>query len=176
MVLLYLCTFFSTVTFTQSCTSCITCMHMQTDAGIDSCLKPSEISLILQTSAIHCTCTCFWNWISLHIRIKIFILHDLVQLWNVCLWRRSIPRDLIICLCVKEEYLISFCWRTHQQPTVDPLDKFDPTKPYYEQYKVEFDQFKTLFLALSPWAHGQHADTLALRAFRVSVHTTRHTV
>ncbi|KAK2144685.1 hypothetical protein LSH36_737g04030 [Paralvinella palmiformis] len=66
----------------------------------------------------------------------------------------------------KEEYLTSYYWRTHQPPT-DLLDKYDPAKPYYEVYKIDFDQFKTLFLALSPWACGLYGGILALRAFRL---------
>jgi hypothetical protein len=69
-------------------------------------------------------------------------------------------------LVFKEEYLTSSFWRT-QQPPADLLDKYDPGKPYYEQYKVDFDQFKTLFLALSPWATGNLAETMALRMFRL---------
>ncbi|CAL1535440.1 unnamed protein product [Lymnaea stagnalis] len=65
----------------------------------------------------------------------------------------------------QEEYLTSCYWRTHQH--VDTPDKFDPNRPYYDQYKVDFDQFKTLFLSLSPWATGQYASTLALRTFRL---------
>ncbi|KAK6973003.1 TBC1 domain family member 9B [Biomphalaria glabrata] len=65
----------------------------------------------------------------------------------------------------KEEYLTSCYWRTSQQ--VDSPDKYDPNRPYYDQYKVDFDQFKTLFLSLSPWATGQYASTLALRTFRL---------
>ena len=49
------------------------------------------------------------------------------------------------------------------------IDKFDPSKPYYEIYRIDYDQFKTLFLALSPWALGNHAETLALRMFRVGL-------
>ena len=64
--------------------------------------------------------------------------------------------------------LTSYYWQTHQTH-VDSLDKYDPTKPYYEQYKLDFDQFKTLFLALSPWATGNFAEILALRTFRVSI-------
>ncbi|CAG2220459.1 TBC1D8_9 [Mytilus edulis] len=66
----------------------------------------------------------------------------------------------------KEEYLTSCYWRTHQQP-VDTADKYDPSRPYYELYKIDFDQFKTLFLSLSPWATGQHAEKLALYMFRL---------
>ena len=64
--------------------------------------------------------------------------------------------------------MTSSFWRT-QQPPADLLDKYDPAKPYYEQYKVDFDQFKTLFLALSPWATGNLAETIALRLFRVRI-------
>ncbi|BFZ04267.1 hypothetical protein BsWGS_07306 [Bradybaena similaris] len=66
----------------------------------------------------------------------------------------------------KEEYLTSCYWRTSQH--VDATDKFDPGRPYYDQYKVDFDQFKTLFLSLSPWSTGQLSSTLALRTFRLS--------
>ncbi|XP_076116678.1 TBC1 domain family member 9-like [Mytilus galloprovincialis] len=66
----------------------------------------------------------------------------------------------------KEEYLTSCYWRTHQQP-VDTADKYDPSRPYYELYKIDFDQFKTLFSSLSPWATGQHAEKLALYMFRL---------
>ncbi|XP_046333198.2 TBC1 domain family member 9-like isoform X1 [Haliotis rufescens] len=65
----------------------------------------------------------------------------------------------------KEEYLTSCYWRTSQQP-VDTSDKYDPARPYYEQYKVDFDQYKTMFLSLSPWATGSHAGVTALRSFR----------
>jgi hypothetical protein len=67
----------------------------------------------------------------------------------------------------QEEYLTSCYWRTHQQ-LVDTADKYDPSRPYYELYKIDFDQFKTLFLSLSPWTTGQHAENMALYMFRVS--------
>ena len=67
---------------------------------------------------------------------------------------------------MQEEYLTVCYWRSNQPPT-DIMDKYDPGKPYYEQYKLDFDQFKSLFVALSPWSSGQHVDTLALRMFRV---------
>ena len=67
--------------------------------------------------------------------------------------------------------MTSYYWRTHQ-PQIDVLDKYDPAKPYYDQYRIDFDRFKTLFLALSPWALGQCAETMALRAFRVSAVVT----
>lgn len=65
----------------------------------------------------------------------------------------------------KEEYLTSCYWRTSQQPA-DMGDKFDPSRPYYEMYKVDFEQFKTMYLSLSPWASGPRAGHLALRTFK----------
>ena len=70
-------------------------------------------------------------------------------------------------VCPQEEYLTSCYWRTSPQP-VDTMDKCDTSRPYYELYKVDFEQFRTLFLALVPQATGPRAPTLALRAFRVS--------
>lgn len=58
----------------------------------------------------------------------------------------------------KEEYLTSCYWRTSQQPA-DMGDKFDPSRPYYEMYKIDFEQFKTMYLSLSPWLLAQGQDT-----------------
>jgi len=69
-------------------------------------------------------------------------------------------------LVFKDEYLSVCYWRTNQPPT-DIFDKYDPCKPYYEQYKVDFDQFKLLYLALCPWMGYQHSETLAVRVFRL---------
>jgi len=66
----------------------------------------------------------------------------------------------------KDEYLSVCYWRTNQPPT-DVFDKYDPCKPYYEQYKVDFDQFKVLYSALCPWIGYHHSETLALRVFRL---------
>lgn len=65
----------------------------------------------------------------------------------------------------KEEYLTSCYWRTSQQPA-DMGDKFDPSRPYFEMYKIDFEQFKTMYLSLSPWASGPRAGHLALRTFK----------
>jgi hypothetical protein len=69
-------------------------------------------------------------------------------------------------LSFQEEFMTSYYWRTHQPPN-DLLDKYDPAKPYYEQYKIDFDQFKTLFFGLCPWNGFQHGDVLSLRMFRL---------
>lgn len=44
-------------------------------------------------------------------------------------------------------------------------DKNDPTLQPYEAYKVDFDYFKILFAALSPWGKGETAESLAARIF-----------
>lgn len=47
-------------------------------------------------------------------------------------------------------------------------DKHDPSLQPYEAYKVDFDYFKILFAALSPWGKGETAESLAARIFNVS--------
>ena len=71
---------------------------------------------------------------------------------------------------LQEEFLTTYFWQNAQQPQIDSVDKFDPSKPYFDVYRVDFDHFKTLFLALAPWCTGNHASTLALRVFRVCVY------
>lgn len=44
-------------------------------------------------------------------------------------------------------------------------DKHDPSLQPYEAYKVDFDYFKILFAALSPWGKGEMAESLAARIF-----------
>jgi len=47
-------------------------------------------------------------------------------------------------------------------------DRYDPTQPPYEAYKVDFELFRLLFVGLSPWGKGTQAESLAARIFRVS--------
>ncbi|KAK7864755.1 hypothetical protein R5R35_012261 [Gryllus longicercus] len=51
-----------------------------------------------------------------------------------------------------------------------PVDRFDPTQPPYEAYKIDFDLFRLLFVSLSPWGHGSQAESLAARLFRLMDH------
>ncbi|XP_057668681.1 TBC1 domain family member 9 isoform X2 [Diorhabda carinulata] len=44
-------------------------------------------------------------------------------------------------------------------------DKHDPSMQPYEAYKVDFDFFKILFAALSPWGRAETAECLAARIF-----------
>lgn len=47
-------------------------------------------------------------------------------------------------------------------------DRYDPTQPPYEAYKVDFDLFRILFGGLSPWGKCTQAESLSARLFRVS--------
>ncbi|XP_070566267.1 TBC1 domain family member 9-like isoform X3 [Ptychodera flava] len=60
----------------------------------------------------------------------------------------------------KEEQLTNNFWSHSFQP-------MDPSQPMYTQMKIDQEKFKTLFLALSPWALGVYGGNLAIRAFRL---------
>lgn len=47
-------------------------------------------------------------------------------------------------------------------------EKNDPTLQPYEGYKVDYDYFKLLFAAFSPWGKGEMAESVSARIFRVS--------
>lgn len=47
------------------------------------------------------------------------------------------------------------------------LDRHDPSLPYLEQYRIDFEQFKGMFALLFPWACGAHSDVLASRLFQL---------
>ncbi|XP_043918219.1 TBC1 domain family member 9 isoform X2 [Protopterus annectens] len=63
----------------------------------------------------------------------------------------------------KAEHLTSCYWGGN---TTAP-DRHDPSLPYLEQYRIDFEQFKGLFILLFPWACGTHSDILAHRMFRL---------
>ncbi|XP_069703909.1 TBC1 domain family member 9 isoform X3 [Periplaneta americana] len=46
-------------------------------------------------------------------------------------------------------------------------DRYDPTQPPYEAYKVDFELFRLLFVGLSPWGKGTQAESLSARIFRL---------
>ncbi len=68
---------------------------------------------------------------------------------------------------VQEEILSSSYWRGQRAP-IDLLDKYDPNKPNYEHYRVDHENFESMFMGVSPWASGTESSALALKAFRVS--------
>lgn len=43
----------------------------------------------------------------------------------------------------------------------------DQSLPYLEQYRIDMEQFKELFVSLTPWACGTHTPVLAGRLFRL---------
>nr|CAD7263370.1 unnamed protein product [Timema shepardi] len=46
-------------------------------------------------------------------------------------------------------------------------ERYDPTQPPYEAYKVDYELFQLLFVGLSPWGKGTQADNLSARLFRL---------
>lgn len=46
-------------------------------------------------------------------------------------------------------------------------DRYDPTQPPYEVYKIDYDLFRILFGGLSPWGKCSQAESLAARLFRL---------
>ncbi|XP_051892444.1 LOW QUALITY PROTEIN: TBC1 domain family member 9 [Pristis pectinata] len=63
----------------------------------------------------------------------------------------------------KAEHLTSCYWGGNSNAT----DRHDPSLPYLEQYRIDFEQFKGLFVLLFPWSCGAHSDILARRLFRL---------
>lgn len=45
----------------------------------------------------------------------------------------------------------------------------DPASPPYEAYVIDYDLFHILFIGISPWGQGCHADELSARLFRVNL-------
>lgn len=64
---------------------------------------------------------------------------------------------------VQAEHLTSCYWGGNSNAT----DRHDPSLPYLEQYRIDFEQFKGMFALLFPWACGTHSDVLAARLFRL---------
>lgn len=46
-------------------------------------------------------------------------------------------------------------------------ERHDPSRPYAEQYRIDAQQFASLYRLLSPWTCGEHTDLLAHRTFRL---------
>ncbi|XP_001600394.2 TBC1 domain family member 9 isoform X2 [Nasonia vitripennis] len=46
-------------------------------------------------------------------------------------------------------------------------DRYDPTQPPYEVYKIDYDLFRILFAGLSPWGKCTQAESLSARLFRL---------
>nr|DBA28973.1 TPA: hypothetical protein GDO54_009249 [Pyxicephalus adspersus] len=63
----------------------------------------------------------------------------------------------------KAEHLTSCYWGGNSSS----IERHDPSLPYLEQYRIDFQQFKSLFILLFPWASGSHTDIMAIRLFRL---------
>lgn len=46
-------------------------------------------------------------------------------------------------------------------------ERHDPSRPYAEQYRIDAQQFASLYRLLSPWTCGEHTDLLVHRTFRL---------
>ncbi|XP_054270034.1 TBC1 domain family member 9 isoform X2 [Macrosteles quadrilineatus] len=46
-------------------------------------------------------------------------------------------------------------------------ERYDPSRPPYEAYSIDYDLFHTLFVGISPWGKGTRPDDLSARLFRL---------
>ncbi|KAG1658615.1 TBC1 domain family member 9 [Nymphon striatum] len=67
---------------------------------------------------------------------------------------------------LQEEQLTLQYWGRQSTPT-DPTEKYDPTLPFYEHYRVDYELFKLLFCGLSPLGSGSLANKLAMKIFQL---------
>ncbi|PAA65839.1 hypothetical protein BOX15_Mlig008545g1, partial [Macrostomum lignano] len=65
----------------------------------------------------------------------------------------------------KEESVHSAFWRARQVADHVDAGRHDPTRPYYDQTRLNYEQFDRLMLAVSPW--GRCARQLNLRLFKL---------
>lgn len=52
--------------------------------------------------------------------------------------------------------------------------RYDPVKPPYEAYNIDYDLFHALFTGISPWGKGGQPEELSARLFRVGVSNSRN--
>ncbi|XP_060096321.1 TBC1 domain family member 9B isoform X2 [Heteronotia binoei] len=62
----------------------------------------------------------------------------------------------------KAKHLMSCYWGNHSAAS-----QRDQSLPYLEQYRINIEQFRELFAALTPWSCGLHTPVLAERMFRL---------
>uniref|UniRef100_A0A8C3PZA8 TBC1 domain family member 9B n=1 Tax=Chrysolophus pictus TaxID=9089 RepID=A0A8C3PZA8_CHRPC len=63
----------------------------------------------------------------------------------------------------KAKYLMSCYWGNNRAAAA----RRDQSLPYLEQYRIDMEQFKELFITLTPWSCGAHTPVLAGRLFRL---------
>ncbi|XP_078407283.1 TBC1 domain family member 9B-like isoform X3 [Cetorhinus maximus] len=66
-------------------------------------------------------------------------------------------------LLFKAKHLMSCYWGGSSSAA----ERHDLSQPYLEQYRIDSEQFRELFVALSPWTCGLHSQVLAGRMFRL---------
>lgn len=52
-----------------------------------------------------------------------------------------------------------------RQPLIG--ERYDPALLPYENFQVDFDLFKLIFMGVSPWGKGVQSESLAARLFQV---------
>jgi len=67
-------------------------------------------------------------------------------------------------LIFREECLAKTYWGTNSSSLEDP---YNPSHNQYEQYQIDFEQYKGLFRELSPWWCGVQCDKLARKIFQL---------
>ena len=80
-------------------------------------------------------------------------------------WDDYVTLNVII---KQEEYQASIYWRTGEKPA-DVFQEYNPNRPYYDLYRVDYAQFKNIFIPICPWAQGVAPEPVCLKTFRVSV-------
>ncbi|KFW66135.1 TBC1 domain family member 9B, partial [Pygoscelis adeliae] len=63
----------------------------------------------------------------------------------------------------KAKYLMNCYWGNNRAAAA----RRDQSLPYLEQYRIDMEQFKELFISLTPWSCGAHTPVLAGRLFRL---------
>ncbi|XP_022235089.1 TBC1 domain family member 9-like, partial [Limulus polyphemus] len=89
---------------------------------------------------------------------------------------RSVQSDPFISTClsqkelqdlfsvVKEDQLTQQSWG---RTSGVAQDKYDPTLPFFEHYRIDFEHFRLLFVTLTPWGGGQNPELLARKVFQL---------
>lgn len=48
-------------------------------------------------------------------------------------------------------------------------ERYDPALLPYENFQIDFDLFKLIFMGISPWGKGVQSESLAARLFQVRI-------
>ncbi|XP_014285199.1 TBC1 domain family member 9B isoform X1 [Halyomorpha halys] len=82
---------------------------------------------------------------------------------------RNIVRSIQSDGCFKPDELTDFVAFIKEEliSRRTPAERYDPSRPPYEAYSIDFELFRYLFCGISPWGKGEKADDLAARLFRL---------